>query len=384
MIHPGYLLLVLLMLGALGVACTSQPTPAVTAAPQPAVTSTPKPPAVEKATPERTVTSTPKPQVTVAASQPTPDRKDWPRTISITTPPLGTGAHGVMVAISSLITKYLNINATVEGTAGNLAAITVLAKKESEFANSSSEANWDAYRGTGAFAPLGRTPLRLVAGSHAVFVHLATRQDSGIKTFQDIKGKRLMYLLPGASLLQMSTEALLEAYDMKPDDVKALKSAGLNDSVKALIENRTDVIAYPSGAKGSAFIELSTTIPTFYIPVDEAHIAKAAKKYSFLSGQLMPANTYKGQDKDTLTIGVATGLITRDDIPETLVYAVTKTLWDHADEFRVMHPAAAEWAIGKVLLERTMPWHPGAIRYYQEKGLWTGEMDTLQKQFLAQ
>ncbi|MDZ4247589.1 MAG: TAXI family TRAP transporter solute-binding subunit, partial [Dehalococcoidia bacterium] len=143
-------------------------------------------------------------------------------------------------------------------------------------------------------------------------------------------------------------------------------------------------IIYPSGAGGALFIELATTTQVKWVPIEDAAVKKISDKYPFLTKQVLPAGTYPGQTQDVPWIGVSTMTVTRDDIPESLVYAVTKTLWEHLDEFKSMHPAAKEWAIGDVLEERTIPWHPGAIKYYKEKGLWNSELDKLQKNFLAE
>lgn len=316
------------------------------------------------------------------ASKPAPG-KDWPSSISISTPPARTGAYGVNVAIGSLITKYLGVPVTVEATPGDRAGITILAKKASEFANASTLPAWEAYRGIGEFSKLGRVPLRLIAGTHSVCFYIATLASSGIKSFEDIKGKRFMYHNPGAVLLYMSAEAVLEAYGLK-GKVKVLKTSGLRESISALIEGRADVIGYPSGIGSGAFIRLASTKPTHFIPLDPAKIKKIREKSPFFNGTTIPAGTYKGQDKDVLGLGVLTTTVTRADMPESLVYAVVKTIWEHVDEFHSLHPAAKEWSVGDVLKLRIAPWHPGAIRYYKERGLWNPDLDKAQKQLLSE
>ncbi|MCJ7593333.1 MAG: TAXI family TRAP transporter solute-binding subunit [Desulfobacterales bacterium] len=309
--------------------------------------------------------------------------KDWPSAISISTPPVATGAYGVNVALCSLISKYLNVPCTVEGTPGDRAGVTILAKKEAEFTNASALPAWEAYRGIGEFAQLGKTPLRLVAGCHAVYVHLATLEGSGIKSIEDIRGKRFMYLNPGAVLLYTSAEAILDAYGLK-GDVKVLKTAGLKPSIDALMEGRADVIAYPSGLGAGPFIELSTTKPTRFLPVDKAAIEKIQEKSPFFSGESLPAGTYKGQDKEVLCLVLRASTVTRADVPESFVYSVVKTLWEHLDEFRTLHTAAKEWAVEDILDLRVIPWHPGVIRYYKERGLWTPELDKAQSKLLSE
>lgn len=307
----------------------------------------------------------------------------WPTAISISTPPVRTGAYGVNVALCSLISKYLNIPCTVEGTPGDRAGLTILAKKESEFANASTLPAWEAYRGIGQFKKLGRVPLRLVAGTHGVFFHLATLAGSGIKSVQDMEGKRFMFLNPGAVLLYTSANAILDAYGLQ-GKVKILKTSGLRESINALIEGRADVIGYPSGLGNAAFMELASTKPTRFIPLDPEGVQRISKKNPFFSGQPLPAGTYKGQDQDTLCLGVLTSTVTRADIADSLVYAVVKTLWEHVDEFHKLHKAAREWAVGDVLELRVAPWHPGAIRYYREIGLWTSELDEIQVRLLSE
>jgi TRAP transporter TAXI family solute receptor len=318
-----------------------------------------------------------------AAPKSVPGSENWPSAISISTPPVRTGAYGVNVALCSLISKYLGVSCTVEGTPGDRAGITILAKKESEFANASTLPAWEAYRGIGEFEKLGRVPLRHVAGTHAVCFYIATLEKSGIKSIQDIKGKRFMYLNPGAVLLYMSAEAVLEAYGLK-GQVKVIKTSGLRESIKALIEGRVDVIGYPSGIGSAAFMELASSKPTNFISLDQAGIGRIQEKNPFFSGQVLPAGTYKGQDKDVLCLGVLTTTVTRADTPDSLVYAVVKTLWEHVDEFRSLHPAAKEWSEGDVLELRIAPWHPGIIRYYKERGMWTPELEKAQKKLLSE
>lgn len=318
-----------------------------------------------------------------ATAESFPGSESWPTAISISTPPVRSGAYGAHVALGSLITKYLGIQVAVEGTAGDRAGLTILAKKESEFANASALPAWQAYRGIGEFKKIGRIPIRLVAGTHPVFLNIATLEKSGIKSFADVRGKRFMYLNPGAVLLSTSANAVLDAYGLK-GAVKALKTSGLRGSISALIEGRTDVIAYPTGMGNGAFIALASKKPTRFISLDKAAIDRIQKKNPFFSGQVLPAGTYKGQKSDVLCLGLLTGTVTRADVSESLVYAVTKTLWEHVDEFHSLHPAAKMWSIGDVLELRTAPWHPGAIRYYKEKGLWTSELEKVQKRLLSE
>ena len=309
--------------------------------------------------------------------------KDWPPAISISTPPVATGAYGVNVALCSLISKYLDVPCTVEGTPGDRAGITILAKKEAEFTNASALPAWEAYRGIGEFTQLGKTPLRLVAGCHAVYIHLAALEGSGINSIEDIRGKRFMYYNPGAVLLYTSAEAILDAYGLK-GDVKVLKTAGLKPSIDALIEGRADVIAYPSGLGAGPFIELAATKPTRFLPVSRAAIDKIQEKSPFFSGEALPAGTYKGQDKEVLCLALRASTVTRADVPESLVYSVVKTLWDHLDEFKTLHTAAKEWALEDILDLRVIPWHPGVIRYYKERGLWTADLDKAQEKLLSE
>jgi hypothetical protein len=132
----------------------------------------------------------------------------------------------------------------------------------------------------------------------------------------------------------------------------------------------------------AAVIEVTNTIPCRILPIEEKEIRVMKEKYPFVFPLTLPVNTYKGQDKEMYIQGAKTHIICREDLPDELIYRITKALMEHPNDVGAIHPAAKEVTLKNFFGNIQAPFHPGAVKYYKEAGVWTADMQKIQDAFL--
>jgi TRAP transporter TAXI family solute receptor len=155
------------------------------------------------------------------------------------------------------------------------------------------------------------------------------------------------------------------------------------EAVTALTEKRCDAVLIVGSIPTAAVIELTNMIPCRILPIGEKEIKVMNERYPFVYPLTLPANTYKGQDKEMYIQGAKTHIICREDLPDELVYRVTKALMENPKDVAAIHPAAKEVMIKNFFGNIQAPFHPGAIKYYKEIGVWTPQIQKAQDSFFT-
>lgn len=301
---------------------------------------------------------------------------------------IGTSSSGsiyytLAVGLGSLLSKYASIPATAEPVGGSTANIFALDANKVDIAITNSGASYDGYH---AVAPF-KKPIKvgLIAQGQPSYRQMIVRVGSGIDKPEDLKGKTVIGRRPALPEIEQVTLALLKVYGMSAKDIKMVTTTNTGEAVNALKSNTVDAVMIPA-SKGASYIQSllhDGKIKFLQIPDDKIKAMMAILPKSLSAGKL-PANSYTGQDKPVNVIKLATYLVAADRLSDDTVYKVTKTLFDHIDEFHGFHASAKEWTLEETLDDPKIPYDPGAIRYFKEKGVWTDAMEKAQAELLKQ
>jgi TRAP transporter TAXI family solute receptor len=294
---------------------------------------------------------------------------------------IGTGGiTGVYYPTGGAIAKIVNqkrkeygIRCTVESTGGSVFNVNAILAGDLEFGVVQSDRQYQAYNGLEEWKEKGpQKELRAVFSIHPESVTLVASVDSGVKSIADLKGKRVNIGNPGSGQRQNSIDAL-EAVgldyekDMKAEGIKAAEAPGL------LQDGRIDAFFYTVGHPSGAFLEATagaTKVAFVSITgpgIDTLIQAKPYYAKSFIPMALYPGAENKEERIDTF--GVKATFMTSASVPDDVVYAVTKEVFENFETFKKLHPAFVVLTKEGMLDGLSAPIHPGAEKYYKEAGL---------------
>ena len=296
--------------------------------------------------------------------------------LSVGTAPPGGAFFVVGGAIAQVVSQHtddLNWEVSAEATKGTQENIRRLAKGELEFALANAAISYFAVRGEGAWK--GEQPIRVVmtlAPNVALFI---TSQSSGVKTISDLKGKRVVVGPAGAGF-EYFLEPILGAHGVSYQDFTPLHNtqAGAVD----MLADGAAAASFLGGAVPTASItRVAASQSIFFIPFDDTAKQRLFENYPFFNAVVIPSGTYRGQDEPFHGMNVgAMHLITGANVDAETVYQFTKTLYEQRAEVVKIHPAGRAINPKNVVKDTGTPFHPGAIRYYKEIGIWQDESST--------
>lgn len=307
----------------------------------------------------------------------------WPKSISILSKGAGGYSYPIAVAMCRVITKNMGISCAVEPVAGSAAQLEFLRAKKAEFTLSATNVEmWNAYHQKGYW--VGKPiDIRLVMTEVPLWLPFIVRADSKIYSIKDLAGKVVYDRLTGSTSMALWADGLYDIFGVK-GKVKSIKFSQLQEIVDALKERRADAIHWPISEGTAAIAELATTIGIRFLPVEVKEAKELEGKHPFFRPTVLPANTYKGQDKDVPLVMMTQGVVTSGDLPDSFVYNVTKVLFEHYDEWAAAHKYGRYYSIKTYFDDPIIPFHQGCIQYYREKGVWGKEQDEVQKKRLTE
>jgi TRAP transporter TAXI family solute receptor len=260
------------------------------------------------------------------------------------------------------------VGVTAESTKGTQENIRRLVSGELEFALANAAISYFAVRGEGAWETEHaiRTVMTL-APNVGLFI---TPQSSGIQTIQDFAGKRIVVGPAGAGF-EYFLKPILAAHGVTYEDFTPLNSHYIG--AVDLLADGSAAAAFMGGAIPTpAVTQASTSQDIFFIPFDAAAKQSLFQAYPFFNAITIPADTYKGQTEPFASMNVgAMHLITAEHTDENMVYEFTKTLYTHRAEVVKRHGAGKAINPKNVVKDTGTPFHPGAIRFYREIGIWS-------------
>ena len=292
---------------------------------------------------------------------------------------IGTGGiTGVYYPTGGAICRLVNkgrkehgVRCSVESTGGSVYNINTIRAGELDMGVVQSDWQYHAYHGTGkkSFIKAGPfTELRAVFAIHAEPVTIIARADAGIKTVQDLVGKRVNIGNPGSGT-EATWNVMWSAMGHTNDDLKLAAQMKSAETPGALCDNKIDALFWLVGHPNGLSKEATTTCDAVMVEVSGPVIDKLVADNSYYFHATIPAGMYKGSPNDTRTFGVGATFVSSTATPENTVYQVVKAVFENFDSFRKLHPAFNNLKASEMITDAlSAPLHDGAAKYYKERG----------------
>jgi TRAP transporter TAXI family solute receptor len=257
------------------------------------------------------------------------------------------------------------VNVTAQATGASVENLALLARGEADLAMVVNMNADDAYNGRADFKGQKVTNFGAMGVVYPEVVQAVVLKDSGIKSIKDLKGKRVAVGPQGSGSVN-TTKHILEAYGLTFDDIKPFYDA-FGDAATKLKDGQVDAAFGLLSLPASSIVEITTTEEVRLLGVDDEAMKKLREKYPFYQPLTVQKGTYKGQDEDVQTATLKSVMYSSNELSEDLVYNLTKTMYEKKDE--VVHDAGKQINLEKALEGVTTPIHPGAKKYFEEKGI---------------
>ncbi len=288
--------------------------------------------------------------------------------ISILTGGTGGVYYPIGVSLAGIYSKHMSgVQATAQATKGSVENLQRLGKNDAEVAitlGDSLSFAWNGNAEVGFAQPVKN--LRGMAVLYSNVIQIVASKDSGIKTLADLKGKRMSVGAPRSGT-ELNTRAVLASAGIEYKDLGKVEYLDFNQSVELIKNRQLDVTLQSVGLGNAALRDLANSVDIVVVPVSAAEVAKIPDKA--YAPTIIPANTYKGQTADVPTVAVANILVTTEKMSTETVYQMTKLLFENLDTLIAAHASAKNIKLETALKGMPIPLHPGAEKYYREKGM---------------
>ena len=253
---------------------------------------------------------------------------------------------------------------------GSVANIQRVESGEVSFGLSQTDVVYAAFHGEGPFAAAGPDPnLRMLIALYPEAFTVIARADTGIRDFQDLRGKRVGIGTSGAGYT-FTRDVVLGFYGWTISDPERVLELGPAEQNQALCSNKVDAIIFTAGHPDGLSQEATTGCRARLVRVAGPPIDRLLATHSYYIASVIPGGMYAGNRDDVPTIGAQAVLVTSSNQPDELAYGVVKAVFENFADFRRLHPAL--WTLkikDMVPSEAVIPIHPGALTYYREAGL---------------
>ncbi len=289
---------------------------------------------------------------------------------------IGTGGvTGVYYAVGGAVCRLLNkdrkshgIRCSVESTGGSAFNINTIRAGELDFGMAQSDVQYQALKGEASFKDKAYPELRAVYSVHPEPFTVVARKEANVAKFEDFKGKRFNVGNPGSGT-RASMDQLLGVMGWKLSDFSLASELKADEHGPALCDNKIDGFFYAVGHPSANIQDPTTTCGAKLVSLKGPAVEKLVKDFPYFAKATIPGGMYAGNPQATETYGVMATLVTSAKAPDDVVYALVKATFDNFDEFKKLHPAFANLDPAKMVTNgNSAPLHPGAAKYYKEKG----------------
>ncbi len=282
------------------------------------------------------------------------------------------GTSGVYYPLGVALTKVYgdnipNVRATVQSTKASAENLNLLQAGRGEVAFALGDAVSDAWNGVEEAGFKNKLDkLRGLAGIYTNYIQIVASADSGIRTLADLKGKRVSVGAPRSGT-ELNARAIFRGAGMSYADLGKVEYLPFGESVELIKNRQLDATLQSAGLGVASIRDLANSVNIVVIPVPAEVVAKIGDP-AYQAG-VIPANTYQGQSADVATAAIRNILVTHSGVPDDVVYAMTKSMFENLDQMVAAHAAARGIQAEGAADGLPLPLHPGAERYYREAGL---------------
>ncbi|OBW98809.1 TAXI family TRAP transporter solute-binding subunit [Gallibacterium genomosp. 1] len=289
---------------------------------------------------------------------------------------IGTGGQtGVYYVVGQSICQLVNRDTAKTGlkcnapsTGASVANLNGIANKQLDMGIAQSDWQYHAYNGTSSFEGKKNEKLRAVFSIHPEPFTVMARDDSGIKSFDDLKGKRVNVGDPGSGT-RATMNVILKAKGWDDSVFKVASELKPAEMASVMCDNNLDAISYNVGHPNGALKEAAASCNAHLVPVTGPAIDKLVADNPYYAKAVIPGGLYKGSDQPVDTFGVYATLVSSTDVSPEVVYDVVKAVFDNFDRFKRLHPAFASLKEQDMIKNAlSAPLHEGAVKYYKERG----------------
>ena len=296
-----------------------------------------------------------------------------PNAVSLTTGIPGGVYHPVGNAICRMFNldgKHQETPCVAVSSAGSVENIRRVESGDSAFGLSQTDVAVAAFNGEGPFAGAGPDPkLRMVIALYPEAFTVVARADSGIRDFQDLRGKRVGIGTSGVGY-NFTRDVILRFYGSATSGLERVLELAPTEQNQALCNNKVDAVIFEAGHPNGLTQEATTDCRARLVPVAGQPIDRLLATHPDYIPSTIPGGMYVGNPGDVPTIGTRAVLVSTGNQPDELVYATVKAVFDNFATFRQLHPALSILEIQDIVPSASvMPIHPGALKFYREAGL---------------
>jgi hypothetical protein len=289
--------------------------------------------------------------------------------LSIATGGTGGVYYPMGGGMANIISKHIPYaEATAEVTAASVDNCLLVSTNKADMALIMADVGWDAFQGQGKFKE--KLAIMTLAVLYINNMHLVTIEGKSIDRVPDLKGKRVSTGAPGSGT-EVKALRVLEAYGLDPDKDMKRDKLGASESAGALKDGKIDAYFWDGGLPTASVTDLGATpgLKLKLISHGDA-VPKMTQKYGplYFKG-IIPAKMYPGQDQEVSIARVSNLLICNKGMKDTVAYDIVKTLFEHKPELVAVHKMAEELELAPQADGSPLPFHPGAAKYFKEKGV---------------
>ncbi len=269
--------------------------------------------------------------------------------------------------LAEMIGRHIDgASATAEVTGASVENMALISRQDSDLAIALADTVFAAYNGTADFEGRAVDDARALASIYPNAVQIVVMADSGIQSLADLRGKRVSVGAPGSGT-EVNAAQVLESNGITYDDI-TVQRLNFNETADALRDGDIDAGFWSVGPPTSSILNLAATRSIRILGLTDAEIENAIGVEPVFAPYTLQAGMYDGMDADVQTISIPNVLVVNAAMDEELAYQITMNMFENVDELIAVHPAANDTTVEFSLSSTPIPFHPGAIRYYQEIG----------------
>ncbi len=289
---------------------------------------------------------------------------------------IGTGGTGGVFypyggGIARILTNRLpNTEATAEVTGGSVDNLKLIQRGDADLGLTTVDSADDALKGQGVYRDSGPIPACTIAVLYDSLIHVVALGDAGINSVADLRGKPVSVGSPGSST-EVAANRILEAAGLNPQTDIRRETLSVAESANAMRDRRIQAFFWIGGLPTAAVTDLVTTgnVPVRFLDTTP-FLGTLTQRYGpVYTPFTLPGNVYRGVP-ETPGIGVGNILVVNANTSEQLVYDILRTIFDNLPEVQQIHPEARSLTLERAAGISAIPFHPGAIRFYTERGVY--------------